>query len=120
MWWAAARNAARVLYRQEEYAEADLVADRDAAALETDDDESALAVASCATVLKLLPDPAIAPDTWTRRSLELRNLASITGTCEECSAGVRNAGVDHREVGHQVMAHMPGCRCSRTRRSTST
>ena len=89
-------------------------------ATQPDDDESALAVASCLTVLKLLPDPANTPDTWTRRSLELRNLASITGTCEECGASVRNAGVDHREVGHQVMALVPGCRCSETRRCPST
>jgi hypothetical protein len=59
----------------------------------------------------VLPDPGAAPDEWTRRSLALRFEASINGKCSECGSGHGWKGIDHREIGHVVMTHEPGCRC---------
>jgi hypothetical protein len=60
----------------------------------------------------LIPDPSVAPDRWTERSLELRNEATITGRCPVCRAVARYMGVDFREVAHSQVRHAADCRCS--------
>ena len=59
----------------------------------------------------LIPDPSVAPDRWTERSLELRNEATITGRCPVCRAARRFMGVDHREIAHSEVMHAASCRC---------
>jgi hypothetical protein len=60
----------------------------------------------------LLPDPSVAPDRWTQCSLELRNIATVTGHCEACPGRPRFAGVDYREWRHTQFEHHPRCRCT--------
>jgi hypothetical protein len=61
--------------------------------------------------LMLLPDPSTAPDRWTERTFELRNLATLTGRCFECGVGAWFTGVDHHEIRHSEFRHAPKCRC---------
>src|SRR4051812_9115970 len=58
-----------------------------------------------------LPDPAMGPDRWTQRTLELRNIATLTGVCPACPSRPRFAGVDHREMRHTMFEHAERCRC---------